>query len=114
MPSEGLELGAVGEHGFQAEPVVLLEGVGVGEQPAVDRPDRAWPDVREPWCRPQGTQVVADGAVATAVAVLGDLLPQLPGVGAAVLPPLVEVWLECIDLGRPILPLATEQLLRNV
>ncbi|MFJ8595181.1 hypothetical protein [Streptomyces sp. NPDC093598] len=114
MTSQGFEFEAGGERSLQPQPIVLPESAGVGEQPAGDRSDRGWPDVRGTWFRSQGAQVVADGAVAAAVTALGDLLPQLPGIGAAVIPPLVEIRLERIELGRPVLPLAAEQFLRRI
>ncbi len=43
--------------------------------------------------------MVADVAVAVRIAPFPDLLPQLPGIGAAFLPALVEVGLVGVGLG---------------
>lgn len=52
VPGEGFQLGAVDERGLQPDPVILLKSVGVGEQPAGDRPHRGRPDGRGTRVRP--------------------------------------------------------------
>lgn len=59
-------------------------------------------------------QVGADALVAALVAERHDLFPQLPGVGAALVPPVVQVGLVVIEDRGPVLPLAGEQLLRSL
>lgn len=63
------------------------------------------------------SQVGADPAVAAAIAQGNDLLPELPGVGAALVPAFVQVGLLLVEDGGPVvLPLASEEVfwLRSV
>jgi hypothetical protein len=57
-------------------------------------------------------QVGADALVAAFVAEGQDLLPEFPGVGATLVPAVVQVGFVVVENGGPVLPLAGEEVLR--
>lgn len=58
-----------------------------------------------------GAEVGANSLVATGVAERHDLLPRLPGVGAALVPAVVQVGFVLVEDGGAPLPLAAEEFL---
>ncbi|WP_370374957.1 hypothetical protein [Streptomyces laculatispora] len=83
VAGEGGDLRAVGRDGLELELLGLAESLGAAEDPSGDRAGRRRSGRSRPWRCPFETQVGADARVAPLVAEGNDLLPQLPGIGAA-------------------------------
>lgn len=84
---------------IKAHSVIGSEGVGVGHDPADDFADGrrlGWRD-RDVCESAEGLQVVAHQLLAALVAAGLDLLEQLGCVGAALVPPPVQVGLVCLE-----------------
>lgn len=91
-----------GGESVEAGQVVLPDGVEPSRETlalAVGEHGREGPDM-------------PGGLVAALVAERHDLLPQLPRVGDALVPAVVQVGLVVIEYRGPVLPLAGEQVLR--
>jgi hypothetical protein len=112
MPGEGVKFGAVSADGLKVELFGLGEGFRAAEDPSGDRPGRGRPGGHRPRGGALLAQIGADALVAAFVSERHDLLPQLPGVAAALVPTVVEVGLVLVEDGGPVLPLAGEKFFR--
>jgi hypothetical protein len=90
---KGGEFGAGAEDGGELAVVVSGKAAGVRHDPSGHFPDlwRLWSRDGHGGGGAQRGQVVADAGVATAVSAGADLPPQPGGVGASLVPPLVQV-----------------------
>ncbi|MFJ7063590.1 hypothetical protein ACIQVA_39100 [Streptomyces microflavus] len=111
MPGEGVQLGAVGQNGLELQSLPLRKGVWVGENPPSHSSGRRRPSLRRGI--PEGTKVGADGTVSARVSVALDLLPEGPGILAALGPPLGQVQLELVELRSAVLPLSLKEFFRG-
>jgi hypothetical protein len=113
MTGQGIELGTVGQDGLEPELFDLGQGLGSAEDPSRHhagcwrlRGDR-------PWRGALLSQVGADPAVAASIAQGNNLFPELPGVGAALVPAFVQVGLVLVEDGGPVVPpLTTKEVFR--
>ena len=103
VPGQGVQVRAAAPDLAELGFLLVIEVVRVGEDPAGDvtgfrrgrHGRRGDAEVAE------RLHVVADGAVAAAVAAVAELGVQLPDVGAALVPPLMQVRLAVIQQRRP-------------
>ncbi|WUT66382.1 hypothetical protein OG257_37160 [Streptomyces sp. NBC_00683] len=113
LSGERIQIGTVGQDGLEAELFHLGERVGMPQYPADDGA-RRWRGRGERDCRETlGAEGGANSLVATGVAEWHDLLPYLPGVGAAMVPAVVQIRLELIQDRGAALPLAVEEVFRG-
>jgi hypothetical protein len=105
MPCEGIQFGAASEDGFELQVLALRQGVEVSQDPSGDRARGRRTGRRCGRGCAKRLEVGTDGSIAAGVAVRLDLLPESPGVRAALGPSLVQVGLEVVELGLAVLPL---------
>ncbi len=110
MTGQGIEFRAVGQDGLEPELFDLGQRLGSAEDPSRHHAGCRRLRGDRPWRGPLLSQVGADPAVASSVARGNDLFPELPGVGAALVPAFVQVGLVLVEDGGPaVLPLAAEE-----
>ncbi|CAM5734794.1 hypothetical protein SALBM311S_01150 [Streptomyces alboniger] len=98
MTGKGVEFGALVADGLELELFGLDEGLRASEDPSGDRFGATEAGRSQVVVRCASVQVGTDALVAALAAERHDLLPQLPRVGEALVPAVVQVGSETVSV----------------